>query len=327
MVDYHNKSKACYTVTDERMNIYGAYVLNLLWLKLFFSLIFRVKEKPDVIVASGDCYIGLFAFFLAKLSGCKFVFDIYDRYDQFSGYRRLFFIDLQRFLRARADACFFASATVPEMLGGKITTDVIVPNGIDRKHFRPLDKQDSRESLVLPSSDIIIGYFGSMELDRGVEDLIDAIELIRQKDISYKLLLAGSNTASIDLESSAVIYLGNVGYKEMPQLLACCDVLALPYRRSEVMDAGASNKILEYLACERPIAATRTPNLLNNFVAEQKFPGKLAEPGNIKELAEAIVEAVEYEEKIPMPRDMSWEDISEKSLLALKNLLVDRKNI
>ena len=104
-----------------------------------------------------------------------------------------------------------------------------------------------------------------MEPDRGVQDLIAAVQILREQGQSIELLLGGKAHDSLQLDQPGIRYLGNVPFADVPYALAACDVLAIPHRRSAFLDAAAPNKVGEALVMQRPIVATRSPNLTANF--------------------------------------------------------------
>ena len=101
-------------------------------------------------------------------------------------------------------------------------------------------------------------------------------------------------------------------------MLACCDLLSVPYRRSAFMDAGASNKIAEAIACERPLVVTATPNFLANFPAQaHRLDGMIAAPGDAADLARIIRCQLERRVIVDLPEGMDWAAISEQLADAL----------
>ncbi|CBL46685.1 Predicted glycosyl transferase, group 1 [gamma proteobacterium HdN1] len=308
LVDYH--TKATINGTDGPLSILSTPVKNLAVLKHYLQRRHQTSEPTDIIIASGDCYIGLMAYRLAKKLQAKFVFDVYDKYDEFGGYVRPFGFDLFGYLLKNADMRLFASHALLQNLG-KPRLDAILSNGIDANHFRPIDKAQARHKLELPADTCYVGYFGSMESDRGVQDLITAVHLLRQQGQEIELLLGGKIEPSLDLNQPGIRYLGNVPFADVPYALAACDVLAVPYRRSPFMDAGASNKIAEAMACLRPIVATQTPNFAANFPQQaQSLAPYLAEPSNPPSLATALRKQLHDRHLVPQPNNIYWPDIT-----------------
>lgn len=315
LIDYH--STEFITQQDDSLAIISTPVKNGSVIKQYWQES-RSKKKPDIIVASGDCYIGLLGYRLAKKLNAKFVFDVYDKYDEFGRYIKPLGFNLFAYLLKKSDLRMFASQFLLKQLG-VLEHDFILTNGIDRKLFKNIDKSEARDKLNIHTANKIVGYFGSMEPDRGVADLIQAIAILRSHSIHVELLLGGKSNCKLDLNQSGIRYLGNVDFSEISYALAVCDILAIPYRRSPFMDAGASNKIAEAIACERPIVATRSPNLYTNF-GDQTLELKeyLAEPSDPNSLALAIEKQLIDQIIVSKPNNIYWEDIA---LNALKHLM------
>ena len=287
------------------------------WLRR--SGLFRPSQRPEVVVASGDSYLGMLGLVLARACGARFVFDVYDKYDEFGGFRRPLGFDAFRYVLARADSRLFASRALADDLGITGGINLLVPNGIDAKRFRPLDQRVCRLALGLPEDVCFVGYFGSMEPDRGVADLAGAVQQLRERGAKLELLLGGKLSAEIDPNQPGVRYVGNVPFADVPAMLASCNALAVPYRRSAFMDAGASNKIAEALACARPLVATMTPNLTANFPEQVVTLGdRLAEPGNVQDIARVLALQLERPVLSPMPSDMTWSTIAETVARSLR---------
>lgn len=276
------------------------------------------RPAASVVVASGDCYVGLLGWCVARRMRARFVFDVYDKYDEFAGYRSLPGFDPFRFLLRRADVRLFASRAVMGELSGP-GANVLVPNGVDTGRFAPRDMHESRVRTGLPPDRLLVGYFGGMEPDRGVADLVSAVQLLRARGMDIELVLGGANTGRFPVEQEGVRYVGNVPFAGMPDMLASCDLLAVPYRRSTFMDAGASNKIAEAIASGRPLVATRTPNFMENFAVQAGMLGdRLARPSDAEDLARVIELQARDRRLVPMPAGMDWEGIAMRTLEAIK---------
>ena len=116
-----------------------------------------------------------------------------------------------------------------------------------------------------------------------------------------------------------------MAFPEIPYALAACDILAIPYRRSPFMDAGASNKIAEAIACERPIVATKSPNLYANFAKQAlELEKYLAEPNDPNSLSLAIIEQLEDQIIVSRPNNIYWEDLALNALKHVMELTSER---
>ena len=308
LVDYHTRETVLQR--DGALDIVSTPVRDPSLLRHWVTGAYRRGGAPDIVVASGDCYIGWMASRIARRNGARFVFDVYDKYDEFGGYRSLPGFDLFESLLGKADVrCFASRALLNQMRRSSV--DCVVPNGLDIARFSPRDMHECRAEMGLPSDGLLVGYFGGMEPDRGVDDLIEAVGLLRKGGVDVRLVLGGKPPAGFDLDRPGVLYLGNIPYARMPAALSACDLLAVPYRRTPFMDAGSSNKIAEAIACQRPIVATRTPNLMANFPAQAaRLDAVLAEPANAASLARSIRLQSERRVLVDLPGGMAWKDIA-----------------
>jgi glycosyltransferase involved in cell wall biosynthesis len=319
LIDYHGLQRE--QAVDGKLSIDSTPMRRLGWLGKSAGIVFsRVRRNaPSHIVASGDAYIGLLGWLLARLTGACFVFDVYDKYDEFGGYRRPLGWNLFGFLLRHADRCWFASLRLLGQLGNAARGDCQVMNGIDPQHFRPLDQREARARLGLPADGSMVGYFGSLSIERGTPDLIRAMQILSTQEVAPMLVLSGKMETPIPLDLPNVRYLGNLSHDAMPWALAAVDVVAVPYRVSAFLDAASSVKFGEVLACRRPLVATRTPNFLSNFpIQAAELDAYLAEPGQPETLARAIDRQLREPVLASVPTDMEWPTIARKAWASLR---------
>lgn len=315
LIDYHSREK----IQDkhDHLNIISTPIVSFIFISIIFKII--LTQRPTTIVASGDCYIGLFSYLLAKICGSKFVFDIYDKYDAFSGYRNLGFKNLYNYLLKNADICLFASKKLKENSENICKKTILVLNGIDTKHFYPRDKNHSRLHFNLDKDKIYVGYFGSMEIERGIDDLIDAVKLLHQKNKKIYILLAGKKRKNLNLQHEFIHYLGNIPFKYVPIAMACCDILTLPYRNSAFLDNASSCKIGEYIAMDIPISMTNANSLIHNIHLDSAIKDSLANHSDFYALAHNIKINLNIREKNPQLKYKSWNEISKNCTAIFNN--------
>ncbi len=323
LVDYHSRQPGSRNAGDlqvESTPVFGWRCVRRVFSE--FTRPLRGTARPRLVIASGDCYLGLLGYLVARILGARFVFDLYDRYDVFAGYRRLPGFDPQLFLLRHADAVTFASNPLKDDLEREAMVALVVPNGVDTRHFRPMSQAEARDNLGLPAVGELIGYFGSMEPERGIDDLVAAVAAMREEGSDTRLVVGGHVSDAADLDRPWVHYLGNLEFSRMPAALAACDVLTLPYRHSTFLDNAASVKIAEYIAADRPIVATRTPNFIQNFPQQAaELDGLIAVPGDVTDLARCLRRQLDERRRVSMPSGMDWSTISDELLGALKGHL------
>jgi glycosyltransferase involved in cell wall biosynthesis len=260
--------------------------------------------KPDIIMASGDIYIGYVGLRIARALGIPFVFDVYDYYPAFpinriAGMKALFHHTIKK-----ASLVLCASAPLQELiLAGLNDNALLIENGVDRAVFKPQDKNSARQRLNLPLNIPIIGFFGSVAPCKGPL-LIDACHLLSQKYPDLKLLLAGRVT-NVDIHKPWIHYLGERPQAEIPALINACDVVVVPLANHPQNDVSGACKIAEYLACGAAVVATRVSNHAQIF---QHSPASLCEPDAV-DMARAISAQLENPKFAPFPESLDWQAI------------------
>jgi glycosyltransferase involved in cell wall biosynthesis len=277
------------------------------------------RSRPDVIVASGDCFIGLYALRLARKTGARFVFDVYDDYRAFGAYRVFANFNTFEYLCKRANHILFASRVLAECM--VIDTPwTLIPNGVDPSVFCPMDRAQARAAIGLADDGTRwIGYFGGMEAERGAVDLVAAVGQLCVHNPAIRLLLCGPQSSDVLLDAPWVEHHGMVPHEKIPLYINACDVVVLPYRRGPIIDMASSVKIAEYLFCERPIVATRTPNLIKNFEKQAAELGEaICAPGDATDLARAINAQLHHPVVASSPVKHTWDAIAKRALSALR---------
>jgi glycosyltransferase involved in cell wall biosynthesis len=135
----------------------------------------------------------------------------------------------------------------------------IVKNGVETDTFRPTGPDLSlRESLGIPREAILILFtnprlaaFPSNEM--ALHTLFKLVPEIERTTSNVRFLILGGGP-ELRGPSPNVIYTGYV--KDLPAYLNLADICIAPYP-PEAVCGGTRNKVCEYLACGKPIVATR----------------------------------------------------------------------
>jgi glycosyltransferase involved in cell wall biosynthesis len=167
----------------------------------------------------------------------------------------------------------------------------VVPNGIDRAHFRPLDRMAARRALGLRTEGTVIVYVGNIEHHKGAVDLVHAFAAVARLRDDVALVMVGDGAARNECQKLAVdlgvdvSFVGAKPHDEVPRWIGACDVFALPS-----WNEGTPNVVLEALACGRRVVATRvggTPDVVTSDAL-----GMLVPPRDIQALAHALAQAL-----------------------------------
>ena len=141
----------------------------------------------------------------------------------------------------------------------------ISPNAVDLTQFGETAKRDAKLAAELGVGDgPVIGFIGSFYPYEGLDDLIAAMPLLRERHPRAKLLLVGGGPADAALRaqaaaspaSDAIIFTGRVPHAAVSKYYALIDVLAFPRRASRLTELVTPLKPLEAMAQGGIVAAS-----------------------------------------------------------------------
>lgn len=197
-------------------------------------------------------------------------------------------------LANRADALVTCSAAmrdeVVELFDIEPAAVTVLHNGITPRAWRvePRRVKAARDRYA-PGGAPLLLYFGRLEYEKGVQDLIAALPRIRRVHPGTRVLVAGTGTAAVQLVDAArthrvlrsVRFLGHLPDEDLAALLSGADTVVLP-SRYEPFGIVA----LEAAAAGAPLVAS-TAGGLGEIVVEGET-GVAFPPGDVAELARAV---------------------------------------
>ncbi len=135
---------------------------------------------------------------------------------------------------------------------------IVTPNGTDLTTFYPRPKDQRRVCELGLKDRWVVGYFGTLGLAHGLENLIETARLLQDTPIT--LLLAGPGAAKEDLEVHAreagvtsLIFLPSQPRESMPSLWSVCDVALVHLKDNELFRTVIPSKLYEATAMGLPI--------------------------------------------------------------------------
>lgn len=165
---------------------------------------------------------------------------------------------------------------------------VFVPNGVDVSHYR----NEANASHDIPHTlqafkenhRHVVGYFGAIAPWLWYELMEDVSELM--PDIGFVFIGPDYSGCVPRLpRKENVLYLGPVGYKNLPSHARLFDVCFIPFVMGDIARATSPLKLFEYFALEKPVVVTG--DMQECIVYEEVFSGN-----NTVEFARAIENAL-----------------------------------
>ncbi len=173
----------------------------------------------------------------------------------------------------------------------------IIPCGTDTNNFRLASKSHARVKLKLSNQEKVILYVGRFDERKGIETLVRAFALLKQRQLlPLKLLIVGGSSANMPdgderLRIEKIVqelgiedvttFVGRVGHDTLPLYYAAADVCVIPsYYEPFGLVA------IEAMGCGVPVVASNVGGLKFTIIPEET--GLLVEPRNVQAFAEAI---------------------------------------
>lgn len=165
-------------------------------------------------------------------------------------------------------------------------------SGVNLEKFNITNKEKWREEIRskynIRNEEIVIGFVGRLDRDKGINELLRAFYLCKNENIRLKLLLIGNadKTETIDeklykiaKKDENIIFTGNV--KDTERYFSAMDIFTLPSYRE-----GFGSVVIEAETMEIPVIVTNIPGPTDAMVEDET--GLVIEKANVEELKNAI---------------------------------------
>lgn len=281
-----------------------------------------INFDANIWLASGQFFAGRQARAIARLQSVPWTFDCYDYYPAFFPRITQPWVKWWgRRLIASCDGVIGASEALVSWAKADCSNTICIGNGVDRSVFRPSEKSAVRKKYGLEGAAPVIGYFGSLDADRGLYEAIAAIESLREAGSPVRLVCAGRCSDHSVLDRVQAKWLGMLKQEDLAEILSACDCALAPYSKGSQVEYSSSCRISEYLACGTPVIATRTGDYRRFFSDDYRG---LAKPGDAQALVDAIRSQIDDPEVVPLRKEREWQSLGGKLDRFLKDTIDQR---
>lgn len=179
----------------------------------------------------------------------------------------------------------------------------IVPHGdSDFLYNTPIAKEEARKKLGLPADQKLVLFFGQIKKVKGLDVLLRAHAIVRDKMPGVKLLVVGKPwkveqdefdaiVKEKNLEKDCILNYAYVPNEIIPYYFAAADIVTLPYR--EIYSSGVMIRSLDYSAA----IISSDLDTFKKIIVEGEN-GVMFRNEDEKDLAEKIMMLLQDEEKM-----------------------------
>lgn len=159
-------------------------------------------------------------------------------------------------------------------MGADPATTSYVPSGADSDHFHTGAKDKTLlESLGISKSDKVILFAGTLYNFSGLDKILNYFGRYKRKFRKLKLLIIGHGEQKETLRDivnkyqigDKVILTGFIKYENLADYIRLADICINPFAINDVTNIIFPGKIYQYLACGKPVIATRLAGVLDIF--------------------------------------------------------------
>lgn len=167
----------------------------------------------------------------------------------------------------------------------------VIPNAIDLRRYKPLDRRAARDLFGLPQDRVVMlfgGVLSNQDPRKGFHLLDQALAMLAQSEWAGRVSLCvfGSATRQDSLiHGIPVRYVGHLHDEEsLIALYSACDLFMAPSLQDNL-----PNTVMEAAACGLPTVAFDIGGMCD--LIEHGVSGWLAEAGDARQLADGVVQA------------------------------------
>ena len=259
------------------------------------------RHGIDVVTSSEPFGSGLAAILLRRLEGIPFMFQIQG---QLLNLPAGSYIPLRRWVTRQVTRIVAVNAQIIRCVSNDIR-DTAIRSGIserklrflgcriDFERFNHAESGEARENLRtkmgLCPDDFALLFVGALLRDKGVYELVKALELIVSAHPGARLVFVGRGPERAGLEQAVaslgmadkVIFVGAVDHDEVPGYMAAADVFVLSSRHE-----GWGRVIAEAMAMALPTVASNVGGISDVLIDGET--GLLLQSNSAEEMCEAV---------------------------------------
>ena len=272
---------------------YLGFIAGATKLGVYLKLRYGVDVFDASEVAGGGTAVTLLKFLTGKRTVIEIQGEVFREFEHKENFQRRMLKKIGRYVMKKAVRVRVISRAI---------FDQVRNQGIPESNIRLVSL---RVDLFLfhPKSDfgwngdkllISLGYIGRLVEGKGLEDLFEAIAILKSHNLNFDCLIFGTGPLEEKLKKMAgdlniaekIEWRGFAPYTKVPEALSQIDIFVYPSWHE-----GFGRSIMEALAMEKAVVATNVggiPDLIND--GENGF---LVEPHNPEALAQKIKELIE----------------------------------
>jgi glycosyltransferase involved in cell wall biosynthesis len=188
------------------------------------------------------------------------------------------FSQIEQFVFKHSEFAFSVAPEVSEVLlqgKGYPSSVVELPHSYDAELFKlrdQIDRTNIRKELGLSANSIVIGYFGRLTQEKGVQDLLNAIKLLEKETFkeTIEFLFVGNGKLFEEIKefstqerSFNTKLTQAIPHHQVGRTLAAVDILIVPSKTTPSWKEQFGRILVEAMACGAAVIGSSSGNIPN----------------------------------------------------------------
>ena len=236
----------------------------------------HLREPYDIIHVHSVPDFEVFATLIPRLMGARVILDIHDIVPEFYGSK----------FKVGERSLIFRVLVLLERLSIAYSNHVIISNDL------------WYGKLVNRSVDFVMCYPGGITWHQGLDIAIEAVSLLRDRAPNLKFVIVGDGPDREKLKgmilrlhlADRVSISGLVSLEQVAEIMASIDLGVVPKRKNSFGNEAFSTKIMEFMAMNVPVVASRT-RIDEHYFSEDMV--QFFDSGSVKDLADTIFDLMQ----------------------------------
>jgi glycosyltransferase involved in cell wall biosynthesis len=251
----------------ERMLNYSSFFISSAFAGMFL-------RKPDVVIGtSPQLLVGLSGWWLARLNGVPFVFEVRDLWpeslaavgvgnEQSALHWGL--AKIAGFLYRNCDRLVVVTPAFKDYLirHWQVPEEKIfvVENGVDTSLFNRFTPKAALRRKLDVDEKFVVSYIGTIGAAHGLETLLEAASRMQEQMSEVLFLIVGEGAEKEGMMSLArtrglsnVRFVDQQARETIPAYIAASDACLVLLKRAELFKTVLPTKMLEFMSCARPV--------------------------------------------------------------------------
>ncbi len=270
-----------------------------------------IKQNVSIIHGASNYPNGIAAITVAKRLGIKSIYEVrglweitrisrqpeWENSDQFN-----LLVKMETIACQNADAVFALTEALKKILierGVDERKITVLPNAVDAHKFEPRERDLELAKSLNVENKTVIGYIGSIVNYEGLDDLIHAAKLLKDRGESqFVILIVGDGAFMNNLKDAVeefgmqdyVIFTGRVPHDEVQNYYSLVDIAPFPRKPYLVCEAVSPLKPFEALAMKKAVIVSSCAALTE--IINDGHTGLVFEKGNVEDFANKLAELI-----------------------------------